>query len=292
MSGASAPAWQQVEARVILQRDCGAGHRWLELALPAGFGMPEPGQFVQLLLAAPSPVLLPRPMSVAAAAGRRGARRLGFLYQPVGTGTHALAALEPGARVEVLGPLGRGFPLAEPGAPVLVAGGRGVAPLLFAAEWLSRRGRRCTFLFGARGRAQLVQLREARARLRRAGGRLVAATIDGSAGFHGDVVELLRRAAPRLPSPLVVHACGPHPMLKAVAQWALEHAVPAYLAMESVMACGTGVCRGCPLPRSAAGARRRARGSLPSLFGNRDYAMTCTEGPVFEAGELDWERVV
>ena len=56
------------------------------------------------------------------------------------------------------------------------------------------------------------------------------------------------------------------------------------------MACGTGVCRGCPLPRSrSAGAAYR--GEAPSLFGNREYAMCCTEGPVFEARELDWTRV-
>ena len=79
-------------------------------------------------------------------------------------------------------------------------------------------------------------------------------------------------------------------MLKAVAEWALVRSIPAYLAMESVMACGTGVCRGCPLPRSAAGTRRFGD-KAPSLYGNRDFAMCCTEGPVFEAHDLDWERI-
>jgi dihydroorotate dehydrogenase electron transfer subunit len=79
-------------------------------------------------------------------------------------------------------------------------------------------------------------------------------------------------------------------MLKGVARWGRLRGVPAHLAMESVMACGTGVCRGCPLPRSEA--RRAAfRSDAPSLFGNREFAMCCAEGPVFEAGELDWERI-
>ena len=292
MSAVAERTWRQVEATVTEQRPCGAGHFWLELEVPDDVPMPEPGQFVQLLLDPPTPVLLPRPMSVAAASNGKHPR-LGFLYQPVGTGTIALASMTPGDKVEVLGPLGRGFPLEERGAPVLVAGGRGVAPLLFAADWLARHGRRCTFLFGARDRSHLVHLDEARARMGGHGGALHEATDDGSAGFHGSVVGLLRTLWPTLDKPVVIHACGPHAMLKAVALWAMEHDVRAHLAMESVMACGTGVCRGCPLPRSAAGSRRyvRERGEAPSLLGNREYAMTCTEGPVFEARELDWERV-
>jgi dihydroorotate dehydrogenase electron transfer subunit len=288
-----APTWRQARARVVVQRDYGAGHRWLEVELPPGFARPTAGQFVQLLLAAPSPVLLPRPMSVASVRERGGAPLLGFLYGPVGAGTQALARLGPGDPVDVLGPLGRGFPLEAPGTPVLIAGGRGVAPLLFAAEALRRHGRRCEFLFGARNKAALVGLEDARRRLERFGGRLHLATDDGSRGLQGTVVDLLERTAERLPEPLVLHACGPHGMLHGVARWAMRRGVAAHLAMESVMACGTGVCRGCPMPRSAEAKARylQTRGDAPSLYGNAEYAMCCTEGPVFEAHDLDWERV-
>ena len=287
------PDWRQVVARVRRQVDYGAGHRWLDLELPAGFRRPIPGQFVQLLLQAPSPVLLPRPMSVASVSTHGGHMVLGFLYAPVGAGTWALAGLRPKDAVEVLGPLGCDYPLEVPGSPVLVAGGRGVAPLLFAADGLRRLGRRCEFLFGARSRAQLVGLDDTRRRLDRMGGRLHLATDDGSRGFRGTVVELLDRIAQRLPQPLAIHACGPHGMLKALAAWGMRHGAPTFLAMESVMACGTGVCRGCPLPRGVAGraAYRRHGSERPSLFGNQEYAMCCTEGPVFGAEELDWEKV-
>ncbi|TMQ67742.1 MAG: dihydroorotate dehydrogenase electron transfer subunit [Candidatus Eisenbacteria bacterium] len=293
-NAARALAWRQVTARVARHQDYGAGHRWLDLVLPAVAPRPLAGQFVQLLLEAPSPVLLPRPMSVAAAATRGDRLVLGFLYAPVGSGTRTLAALEPGDHVEVLSPLGRGYPLEIKGTPVLVAGGRGVAPLLFAADALARSGRRCEFFFGARDRGRLVGLEEARRRLDRMGSRLHLATDDGSRGFHGTVMDLLDRVALRLPQPLVIHACGPHSMLKAVARWGTGHGVPAYVAMESIMACGTGVCRGCPLPRSSqarAAYGRSGDGVPPSLLGNRDYAMCCTEGPVFAAEDLDWERV-
>jgi len=297
---APAPAarrtWRQVRARVRVQRDYGAGFRWLELDLPAGFAAPVAGQFVQLLLAAPSPVLLPRPMSVASVQRAAGRLRVGFLYAPLGAGTRALAELEPGDAVHVTGPLGRGYPLDEMGTPVLVAGGRGVAPLLMAAEALARARRRCEFVFGARTSELLVGLADARSRLARAGGRLHLATDDGSRGFHGDVVRLLDTLAPRLAAPLVLHACGPHGMLAAVARWATANGARAHLAMESVMACGTGVCRGCPLPRSSEArapvlAQPSEAAEAAALKGNPEWAMCCTDGPVFEARELDWDRV-
>jgi dihydroorotate dehydrogenase electron transfer subunit len=191
----------------------------------------------------------------------------------------------------VLGPLGRGP--CQPGTPLLVAGGRGVAPLLFAAAELARQGRRCEFLFGARDARHLVALTEARARLGRMGGRLHLATDDGSRGLKGTVVDLLERVAKAVAAPRVIHACGPHAMLNAVARWGLRHQVPTFLAMESVMACGTGVCRGCPLPRSAATRTRlaRHRDQIPSLYGSPEFAMCCTDGPVFAAEDLDWDQV-
>lgn len=284
-------SWRQVRARVVRHEDYGRGHRWLDLAIAAPFEVPVAGQFVQLLLDTPAPVLLPRPMSVASARRERGRLVLGFLYAPVGAGTHALAGLAIGDEVEVLGPLGRGYPLDAPGTPVLIAGGRGVAPLLFAADALAARKRRAEFLIGARSKDLLIGVAEARERLARLGGRLHLGTDDGSRGFKGNVIALLDRLAPSLAAPLVIHACGPHGMLKAAARWAMDHRGRAYLAMESVMACGTGVCRGCPLPRSAQGRAAFDPAHTPSLYGNREYAMCCTEGPVFESADLDWEQV-
>ena len=106
-------------------------------------------------------------------------------------------------------------------------------------------------------------------------------------------MKLLDRLAPKLEGPLVIHACGPHGMLAAIARWAMANGARAHLAMESVMACGTGVCRGCPLPRSAeARDRVLAEGAeAAALQGNPEWAMCFTDGPVFESRELDWDRV-
>jgi dihydroorotate dehydrogenase electron transfer subunit len=292
MTAVATRTWRQVAGRVARHLDYGAGHRWLELAVPGDFASPAPGQFVQILLPpTASAALLARPMSIAGVRRARGALLLGFLYAPVGTGTRSLAALAQGAEVEVLGPLGRGYPLETPGTPLLVAGGRGVAPLLFAADALARGGRRSEFLFGARDRAHLVGLADARRRLDSLGSRLHLCTDDGSRGWKGHVVGLLDRVARTLEGPLAIFACGPHGMLKSVAAWGDRRGASTWLAMESVMACGTGVCRGCPLPRSAQATAGFARHPTPSLYGNAEWAMCCTEGPVFEAGDLDWARV-
>jgi len=293
MSATLTRTWRQVTARVREQREYGTGFRWLDLEMPPEFETPVAGQFVQLLLEPPSRVLLPRPMSVASAVRRGTKLTVGFLYAPVGIGTIAIAALEPGSTVQVLGPLGVGYPLDTPGTPVLIAGGRGVAPLLMAADALAKQRRKCEFLFGARSRALLVGLAEAKERLARMGSRLHVATDDGSRGTRGNVLTLLDHLAAKAKGPLVLHACGPHGMLGAIARWGLANDTPAYLAMESVMACGTGVCRGCPLPRSSdARARVMAEGAeAAALKGNPDWAMCCTDGPVFEAHDLDWDRV-
>lgn len=296
MSAAVARTWRQVEARVREQRDYAEGFRWLELDVPGDFRAPVAGQFVQLVLDSPSPVLLPRPMSVAGVTKRGSKLSIGLLYAPVGSGTRVLAALAPGATVRLTGPLGHGYPLEEPGTPVLVAGGRGLAPLLMAAEALAKQKRSCEFVFGARTRALLIGLNVAKEALAKRGSRLHLATDDGSRGLRGNVIDVLAKLAPRLDGPIVIHACGPHAMLNAIARWAMANGARAHLAMESVMACGTGVCRGCPLPRSA-DARDRvlatgdAASAAAALQGNPDWAMCCTDGPVFEARELDWDRV-
>lgn len=285
--------WSQVTARVREQRDYAEGFRWLDLDVPSSFGEPVAGQFVQLLLESPSPVLLPRPMSVAGVTRRGAKTTIGFLYAPVGAGTRVLASLEPGETVRITGPLGQGFPLDEPGTPVLIAGGRGLAPLLMAAEALAKRKRSCEFVFGARTKSLLIGLNVAKDVLAKRGGRLHLCTDDGSRGLRGNVLDVLNALAPKLEAPIVIHACGPHGMLGAIARWALANGARAHLAMESVMACGTGVCRGCPLPRSAeARDRVLATGADSSpLQGNPEWAMCCTDGPVFEARELDWDRV-
>jgi dihydroorotate dehydrogenase electron transfer subunit len=173
-----------------------------------------PGQF--FMLEVPGRVL-PRPMSLCQAPPGE----LGFLMEPIGEGTRALCALEPGAGIQVLGPLGNGFDLSV-ARPLLVAGGIGIAPMPYLAEALRGAPAILGFRSDRHAEAAAVLLPDA------------------------DVVVEPRLVTELLPAePVDVLACGPEPMLEAV-----RARVPgAQLAWEAPMACGYGACYGCVVER-------------------------------------------
>ena len=200
------------------------------------------------LLLRPGP-LLRRPFSVHRATGGR----VEILLRAVGAGTSGLLALRTGDSLSLLGPLGAGFRL-DPawGSVALVSGGLGVAPFALTALAARAVGLDVTWVHGARSADDLCREWE--------GDRVVWATDDGSKGFAGSVLGAV-------PEVGAVLACGPNPMLAAVAQRWPE----AQVAVETYMACGTGVCLGCAVPRTGGG-----------------YDRACREGPVYRAADVDW----
>ena len=258
---------------------------WLELAVPPEFPAPHPGQFVMVTPpGAAGGLVLPRPFSIARAWEDGGRRILGILYARVGRGTD-LMTRAPRGRWTVLGPLGRGFPLEGRGPALLVGGGRGTAPLVILAEALEGGRREVHFLVGARSAADFAGPREMGASLART--HLWEAAEDGSRGHPGRVLDLFVREAAlaaALAAPgATVYACGPHGLLAAVHQLGGRHGVPVYASIEAHMACGTGICRSCVVPRPAGGPR-------PPRGANPAYLMACLEGPVVPSGSVDWAR--
>jgi dihydroorotate dehydrogenase electron transfer subunit len=283
-----APApWREVEATLVANdRLPGKRHHYAVLEAPEDFPEPRPGQFVML---APSPcppgLLLRRPMSVTRSWREGGRRYLGFLYTVLGQGTQALAR-ERG-RWSVLGPMGSAYPPAR-GPHVLVAGGRGVAPLVLLAEECARRGEPVILLNGAKNAAEIVAPEELGAQALAEGSIALETTEDGSRGSLGRVLDLLERplvrSAVREPG-AAFYSCGPHGLLAAVSGAARELGVPAWVALEARMACGTGICRSCVVPR-APGA------PVPAEASNQSFLLACLDGPVVDAGSVDWERAL
>jgi dihydroorotate dehydrogenase electron transfer subunit len=246
-----------------------------------GFDAPElvaatvPGQYVM--------AIPPTGESAAVALGIYEAegKRASLLFFVAGTRTRELSELRPGDRLDVVGPLGNGFDLSiAAGRVAIIAGGVGIASVLLAAQALVRSGARVTLLYGARTAQLIVDAR----RFSDAGCELAVATDDGTEGHHGYVTDLLER----LPRCDLILACGPTPMLRAVAGVASAAGIRAQLALEETFACGIGGCWGCvvPLARSSV----QAPSFPPAAQGGSEvvYARVCKEGPVFWSDELRW----
>jgi dihydroorotate dehydrogenase electron transfer subunit len=208
--------------------------------------------------------------------------RVSILFFVCGKRTQELAELRAGHRLDCLAPLGNSFDLSGDLRNVtIVAGGVGIASVLLAAQALVRAGVVVRLDYGARSSDRLVEAQ----RFADEGCDVRVATDDGSAGHHGFITELLARDAD---VPDMILACGPSPMLRAVARVAAERGVRAQLSLEETFACGVGGCWGCVVPLVASSAQ--APSFPPASRAGSDVvcARICKEGPIFWAHELRW----
>lgn len=232
----------------------------LEFLNPEVARTAAPGQFVNVKVSHPAFPLLRRPMSVCDVEGQT----VRILFNVVGRGTSILAQLGPGESIDVLGPLGHGFDLTRHfDLAVIVAGGLGVAPFPFLTRVLSQQHCSIVSFVGGRTANQLHVdgLKN-----------VSVATDDGSRGYRGTVVELLRSRLEKIrgASP-IIFACGPTEMFRSLQQLIREIKVPCQASVETVMACGIGLCQGCP---------------VGTTQGQRKYMLSCKDGPVFDLSKI------
>ncbi|MDD5115574.1 MAG: dihydroorotate dehydrogenase electron transfer subunit [Candidatus Omnitrophica bacterium] len=255
----------QVKVKIISNRKIKNNCWRLELDSGAIARSASPGQFLEIKVCDEGLPLLRRPISIHGVNGSR----VQLIYEVVGSGTRVLSGRRKGEFLDIIGPLGKGFEYGRKpvGKSVLVAGGMGVAPLLFLARRL--KPAKPLVLIGAGSKEQLLCLQEFKA----FGCRMAIATDDGSAGFKGKVTEMLDRLLREMPDagrPGNIYACGPQPMLKAVAKICRGHNISSQLSLERHMACGFGACLGCVVSTKSG------------------YKRVCKEGPVFKGEELVW----
>ena len=223
-------------------------------------GDAHPGQFVSLYSKDRSR-LLPRPISICETDSGTGTVRL--VYRIAGKGTKEFSALKGGDRIEILGPLGNGFPIDEykNKRVLLVGGGIGIPPLLSCADRLDEP----VFVVGYRSETYLLEDIKGR-------GEVHVATEDGSLGTCGNVIDAIK--ADRVKADVIM-SCGPMPMLRALKAYAAEAGVPCYVSMEERMACGVGVCLGCVCGTEHVDDHSHVKN-----------ARICKDGPVFDAKEV------
>jgi len=265
-----------VGAAVIATTRLSGDYNILTLDAPAIAAAAAPGQFVMIRTSAGSDPLLRRPFSIFEIVrdARGTPAAITILNKRVGVGTSRLACAREGDRFDVLGPLGRPFtPAAPPAEAWLVAGGVGLAPFATLAEALASLGTSTTLFYGARRAGELFRTEI----FERLGVRLALATEDGSRGDRGLITVPLDRAlAARGAAPVRLYACGPTPMMRAVAERAAAHGLACEVSLEQTMGCGLGGCYSCVV---------RVRGA----DGAPHYVRSCINGPVMDAASLVWE---
>ncbi|MGA2866449.1 MAG: dihydroorotate dehydrogenase electron transfer subunit [Verrucomicrobiota bacterium] len=228
----------------------------------------QPGQFAHVRILPLKEALLRRPFSIFQAEGGT----FSILYKTVGKGTEVLSQMRSGEGLSVIAPLGRGFTVPPAGGetPLLIAGSYGMAALYLLAQRCPQRG---IVFVGGRRRVDLLCEEEFRA----LGWEVRLTTEDGSGGEQGLVTQALMAELKRSSEGRRLFACGPTPMLKAVARMAAEFDVSAELSLDEHLCCGLGVCLTCVVPIKT--------------DGGWEYQRTCTEGPVFDSRRVAWELV-
>lgn len=253
---------KKLTAVVTSQKEIAPGifDMWIATELARGA---VPGQFICLYPKDKS-TLLPRPISICESDKEKELLRI--VYRVAGKGTAEFSAYKEGDTVEVLGTLGNGFPVEEAtGKKVfLMGGGIGIPPMLELAKNMQA------------DKQIIVGYRDDKTFLREdleANGMVYIATEDGSVGSKGNVMDAIRENGLQAD---VIFACGPMPMLRAIKKYAEEANIPAYISLEEHMACGVGACLGCVVKTKEIDHHSHVHN-----------ARICTDGPVFEAREVD-----
>ena len=263
---------------IIASSDLAPGHFLLVIELPGSFPAPFPGQFVMLRSLHSAEPLLSRPFSVYGFRKDGDSAILELLCRVAGRGTQLLSRLASGAKVEVMGPLGRGFTVAPAVKEIfLLAGGVGAAPLSYFLQELVKAAPfpPVTAFLGARTAVIVTALQSGFAGLC----ELHLASDDGTIGYHGAVTDILAeklRNGGNCEGTQIL-ACGPTPMTRALVRVLDGRPVRCQVSLEERMACGVGACLGCVV-------------AAKNDQGETIYKRVCKEGPVFDIAELVWKR--
>lgn len=224
----------------------------------------KPGQFVHVRCGEGKDYILRRPLSI----HRVYNEFFELLYKVVGKGTLDLSRLEPGEKIDLIGPLGNGFDLAKvPRQVLIVSGGVGIAPLMFLIDELRKKKVTLSVVLGARLRKELLYHDE----LSRTVENTFVSIDEDSAGNVGSIIDVLPEVMSYVKAKLI-YVCGPAEMLKKAAALCFDRDLACHVSLERQMGCGVGVCMACVVKTNAG------------------YQRVCKDGPVFDAREIVWEK--
>jgi len=258
---------QNLEVTIKRNSEMADNYCLLEFSLPDHAEQALAGQFLTLRIGDHISPLLRRPFAYASYS--RSSNCASILYERRGRSTHMLSGMRPGDTIDLIGPLGKPFPLPHDGTqPVLIAGGIGIGPMLFLYHSICQTGIIPRMIIGARSQSKIpMDLLPEQA---------IICTDDGSSGIKGTVINGLAQLSGSIgDTTLEMFACGPNAMMKAVHLWSQQQqTVPRlYVSMEQTMACAVGACMGCVM----------------RVNHEKQYARVCIDGPVFDSTLIAWQ---
>lgn len=231
----------------------------LQVHCPEITSIVKPGQFLNVRVSESMYPLLRRPFSVCDVQGDH----LFLMFNILGEGTRILAKKHKDETIDIIGPLGNCFNLnGDFDTAVIVAGGLGAAPFPFFTRMIGDKKKVLSFI-GGRTYKDIITYGLK---------NISVATEDGSKGMKGNVLQLLRQNIEQLKSEKIkIFSCGPNGMLKALKQFVLENDIECEASTECAMACGFGICQGCP---------------IESAHQPDKYHLVCKDGPVFNIRDV------
>jgi len=255
-----AMAQKKVNVTIHSQEKLADGIYSMWLDAPEMAAAAKPGQFIAVYTNDKSK-LLPRPISICETDKENG--RLRIVYRIAGAGTLEFSNCQAGDRLDIMGPLGNGFPLKNKKA-FLIGGGIGIPPMLELAKHLDCEK---TAVLGYRDSATFLADEIGKY------AKVAIASEDGSVGTKGNVLDAIRENGLKAD---VIYACGPTPMLKALKAYAAENGIECWISLEEKMACGIGACLGCV-----------CHSKDVDEHSNVKNKRICKDGPVFLADEVE-----
>ncbi len=264
---------KDIKAKILSNKKVSHAYYNMSLDAPYIARTAKPGQFVQIKCNDSFELLLRRPFSIHRVKGEGSrVKDIEILYEVVGKGTEILAEKKEGDFIDVLGPLGSEFilPTASSLQPraIIIAGGIGAAPLVYLAEELTKKKIKTIVLIGAKTKNLILCEKD----FKKTTPEVYVSTDDGTYGSQGFVSKLFHKILKTTESKFetIVYVCGPHGMLKCIADICQERKFECQVSLEEKMACGIGVCLGC---------------AVKTKSGTK---LACKDGPVFNAREIIW----
>lgn len=278
-----------VLAEILTNRALSRDYNVLGFAAPEIARLARPGQFVMVKTTDGGDPLLRRPFSIFEILRDGSGVPIGvsILNKSVGAGTSRLYAAKPGDKLSILGPLGKSWLDVFADSPDshdspthenwFIAGGVGLAPFVTFAEHLAAKRLPIKLFYGGRSKSDLYYA----SLFKELGAKLYLTTEDGTAGEHGRItLPLERELKARASKAVTLYACGPTPMMRAVATLGHAHDARTAVSLEPVMGCGMGGCYSCVVKVTDAS------------YEHPHHVRSCLEGPVFDAARVQWDTLV